>query len=297
MQVEEIKKLKVGEILENVSLRNYTTYRLNTIGRLLVFPQTIEELKKLISYLKTKEIPYKVLGGGSNLIFKNSTYEGVLISLKKFNQLSIIDNQVNVGVGHSLIKLALKTASLGLSGLEFAAGIPGTVGGAIFNNAGAYQSDMGYVLWKATVLTPSLEIITMTNRQMDFHYRTSFFKKNPNYIILEGKFLLKRGKKDLLLAIIQDRRERRMESQPLTLPSAGSVFRNPKDIAAWQVVEKLGYKGFSVGDAMVSEKHANFIVNTKEATGEEIVELITKIKKDAAEKLKIELVLEQEIIE
>ncbi len=297
MQVEEIKKLKVGEILENVSLRNYTTYRLNTIGRLLVFPQTIEELKKLISYLKTKEIPYKVLGGGSNLIFKNSTYEGVLISLKKFNQLSIIDNQVNVGAGHSLIKLALKTASLGLSGLEFAAGIPGTVGGAIFNNAGAYQSDMGYVLWKATVLTPSLEIITMTNRQMDFHYRTSFFKKNPNYIILEGKFLLKRGKKDLLLAIIQDRRERRMESQPLTLPSAGSVFRNPKDIAAWQVVEKLGYKGFSVGDAMVSEKHANFIVNTKEATGEEIVELITKIKKDAAEKLKIELVLEQEIIE
>lgn len=297
MDLKELKNLKIGEVLENVSLKNYTTYRLDTISRFMVFPKTIQDLKKLLLYLKENQIPHKILGGGSNLIFKNPVYEGVLIQLKNFNQLEITDNQVKVGAGYPLMRLSLKTADLGLSGLEFASGIPGTLGGAIFNNAGAYQSDIGYVLLEATVLTPSLEIVTMKNKQMQFHYRTSFFKKNPSYVILEGKFLLKKANSDLLHEIIEDRKKRRIESQPLDLPSAGSVFRNPASIPAWQVVEKLGYKGFQVGGAVVSEKHANFIVNQKGATGSDIVALIQKIQKDALEKLDILLVLEQEIVE
>jgi UDP-N-acetylmuramate dehydrogenase len=297
MNVKEMKDLKIGDVLENVSLKNYTTYHLETITRFLVFPRTIADLKTILSYLKERNIPHKILGGGSNLIFKNSVYEGVLIHLKYFNKLEIIENQVKVGAGYSLMRLSLKTVGLGLSGLEFASGIPGTLGGAIFNNAGAYQSDIGYVLLEATVLTPSLEVMTLKNRQMDFHYRTSFFKENPGYVVLEGKFLLKPSKSTLLYEIVEDRKKRRMESQPLELPSAGSVFRNPKDMPAWQVVEKLGYKGFSIGGAMVSEKHANFIVNKKGATGKDIVALIQKIQKDAFEKLNINLVLEQEIVE
>lgn len=297
MSSKEIKNLKIGEVLENVSLRNYTSYKLDTLCKIMVFPENVEGLKKLLLYLKEKKTPYKILGGGSNLIFKNSVFEGVLIQLKNLNQITITDNQVKAGAGCSLMKLALKTTSVGLGGLEFATGIPGTLGGAIFNNAGAYQSDIGYVLLEAKVLTPSLELVTMSNKQMQFHYRTSFFKEHPGYVILEGKFLLKPMKRELLQEIIEDRKARRLASQPLDMPSAGSVFRNPKEMSAWQVVEKLGYKGFTIGDAMVSEKHANFIVNRKKATGEEIVELITKIKKDALEKYNIELILEQEIVE
>jgi UDP-N-acetylmuramate dehydrogenase len=296
MNIKEIKKLKVGTVLENVSLKNYTTYKLNGIARALIFPENLECLKKLLTYLKEQEIPFKILGGGSNVIFLNEVYEGILISLKMFDTFTLMDNQVRVGAGYPLMKLSFKTAKAGLTGLEFASGIPGTVGGAIFNNAGAYQSDMGYVVLEATVLTPSLEIETLSNRQMQFHYRTSFFKKHPGYIILDAKIMLKRGKKEEILKVIEDRKKRRLESQPLEYPSAGSVFRNPNGYSAWKLIEEVGYKGVCVGDAMVSEKHANFIINKKNATGKDIVTLIEQIKKEVYDKFKIELVLEQEII-
>lgn len=297
MNKNDLKQLKVGPVLENVSLKEYTTYKLDGTARFLVMPEDLLDLKKLIFYLKENNIPYKVIGGGSNLIFKNEIYEGVLISLKSFDKLEIVDNQIKVGSGYNLMKLALKVSKLGLSGLEFATGIPGTVGGAIFNNAGAYQSDMGYVVLEATVMSPNLEIMVLKNRQMDFHYRTSFFKKNPGYIILEAKMLLKKGNKEEIMDIIADRKKRRLASQPLEYPSAGSVFRNPKDIPAGKIIEDLGYKGKSVGDAMVSEKHANFIINKKNATGKDIITLIEQIKKDVYEKYHIDLILEQEIVE
>lgn len=297
MNKNELKQLKVGPVLENVSLKEYTTYKLDGIARFLVMPEDLIDLKKLIFYLTENHIPHKVIGGGSNLIFKNKVYEGVLISLKSFDKLEIVDNQIKVGSGYNLMKLALKASKLGLSGLEFATGIPGTVGGAIFNNAGAYQSDMGYVVLEATVMSPNLEIMVLKNRQMDFHYRTSFFKKHPGYIILEAKMLLKKGNKEEIMEIIADRKKRRLASQPLEYPSAGSVFRNPNNIPAGKIIEDLGYKGKSVGDAVVSEKHANFIINKKNATGKDIITLIEQIKKDVYETYHIDLILEQEIVE
>lgn len=297
MNKNELKQLKVGPVLENVSLKEYTTYKLDGIARFLVMPEDLIDLKKLIFYLTENNIPHKVIGGGSNLIFKNKVYEGVLISLKSFDKLEIVDNQIKVGSGYNLMKLALKASKLGLSGLEFATGIPGTVGGAIFNNAGAYQSDMGYVVLEATVMSPNLEIMVLKNRQMDFHYRTSFFKKHPGYIILEAKMLLKKGNKEEIMEIIADRKKRRLASQPLEYPSAGSVFRNPNNIPAGKIIEDLGYKGKSVGDAVVSEKHANFIINKKNATGKDIITLIEQIKKDVYETYHIDLILEQEIVE
>ncbi len=296
MNLKEIKKLKVGTVLENISLKEYTTYKIDGIARMIVFPEDLLCLKKLIMYLKEHDVSFKILGGGSNLIFFEEVYEGVLISLKKFDELTIIDNQIRVGAVYNLMKLSFKTAKLGLSGLEFASGIPGTVGGAVFNNAGAYQSDMGYVVLETTVLTPFLEIKTLSNRQMQFHYRTSFFKENPGYIILDVKMILKRGKKEDILSVIEDRKKKRIESQPLEFPSAGSVFRNPEGMSAWKLVEEAGFKGVSVGDAMVSEKHANFIINKKNATGKDIVCLIEQIQKSVYERYQVKLILEQEIV-
>ena len=180
--------------------------------------------------------------------------------------------------------------------MEFATGIPGTVGGAIFNNAGAYKSDMGYIVESIMVLTPNLEIKKMYNKELKFHYRTSFLKENPGYICLSANIVLKHGKKEEILNVIEDRKQRRFMTQPLEYPSAGSVFRNPEGNYAGKLIEDIGYKGKRLGGAKVSEKHANFIINENNATGKDIVKLIDEIKTKVNEQYNIDLILEQEIV-
>lgn len=295
INLEQLKKLKCGKIEANVNLLKYNTYRLNGKAKYIAFPENEKNLIKLIKYLKENNIKYKILGGGANLIFE-SDYDGVLIKLDNFDKLIIEDTKIKVGAGYNFIKLALKVSKLGLTGMEFAAGIPGTLGGAIFNNAGAYKSDMGYIVESITVLTPNLEIKKMYNRELNFHYRTSFLKENEGYICLNANIVLKHGKKDEILSIIEDRKQRRLMAQPLEYPSAGSVFRNPEGNFAGKLIEDIGYKGKNIGGAKVSEKHANFIINEKNATGKEIIQLIEEIKTKVKEKYDIDLILEQEIV-
>ena len=297
MNINDIKKLKVGKVIENINLKNYTTYKVGGTGRVLVIPDNVNKLIKLIEYIKNNNLKYKVLGNGSNLVFSEKLYDMVFIKLDNFKDLKIIGNRVIVGSGYSLIKLALQTAKYDLTGLEFASGIPGSVGGAIFMNAGAYKSDMGYVVESVKVLTPELEIKVLTNKEMDFHYRTSFLQKNPGYICLEAVIKLKKGKKEAILEVIKDRKERRLETQPLEYPSAGSVFRNPTDDYAGRLIEELGYKGKKIGDAMVSLKHANFIVNVGHASGDDVKKLILEIKNKVKEKYNIDLKIEQEFVD
>lgn len=294
--INEIKKLKIGKVIEDVDLKKFTTYRLNETSDALVYPDSIENLIKLLSFLREKEIKHKIIGNGSNLIFK-SHYDGVLIKLSELNNIEINDKVIKVEAGYSLIRLALKAADLGLSGLEFAAGIPGTVGGAVYMNAGAYKSDMGYVVKEVKVLDPDLNIITMYNKELDFHYRTSFLMKNKDYICLETTIVLEKKDKNEILDIMNDRKKRRLETQPLDKPSAGSVFRNPDNDSAWRLVEAIGYKGKCINDAMVSEKHANFIINKGKAKGNDIYKLINEIKDKVKEEYGIELKVEQEIVE
>ena len=293
MKKLDIKKIKK---IENVNLSKYTTYRLKSKASYMVFPEDTDELIKLIKYLRENEVKYKIIGGGANLIFAHD-YDGVLIKLDSFDNLAIKYTKVRVGAGYNLIKLATKLCKLGLTGIEFATGIPGTVGGAVFNNAGAYKSDMGYIVESIKVLTPYLEIKTLYNKYLKYHYRTSFLKDNPDYICLEATIVLKHGKKEQILEVIEDRKKRRLMSQPLDYPSAGSVFRNPPDNFAGKLIEDVGYKGKTVGGAKVSEKHANFIINYNNATGKDIIKLINEIKEKVKEKYNIELVLEQEIVE
>ena len=297
MNIDDIKKLKVGKVIENIDLKKYTTYKAGGIGRVLVIPKDIESLQKLFNYINKNNIKYKMLGLGSNLIFGDDIYEGILIKLDEFNDVNISGTTIRVGAGYSLIKLSLLAARNDLAGLEFASGIPGTVGGAIYMNAGAYKSDMGYILKEIKVLTPDNEIITMSNKELDFHYRTSYLQKNPGYICLEATLNLYKGDRNAILDVIRDRKKRRMETQPLEFPSAGSVFRNPPDDFAGRLIEELGYKGKKIGGAMVSTKHANFIINVGNAKGNDIKKLILEIQEKVKEKYDIELKVEQEFVE
>ena len=295
--INDIRKLHIGKVIENYELKDHTTYKVGGKAICAVIPEDENKLITLLSYLRENKIKYKVLGNGSNVIFNNSGYNGVIIKLDNFNHLNIINNKIIVGAGYPLNKLALRVSRLGFTGMEFAAGIPGTVGGAIYMNAGAYKSDIGYILTSIKVLTPNYKIKTMYNKELDFHYRTSFLQNNKDYICLEATITLVKGNSEEIIELINERKKRRVESQPLEYPSAGSVFRNPEGDFAGRLIEEIGYKGKSIGGAKVSEKHANFIINTGDATGEEVKELIKEIKSKVKEKYNIELKVEQEFVE
>ena len=294
--VNEIENLNIGEVSRNVNLRDYTTYKLEGNALCLVSPDDVNGMIKLLKYLREKSIKYKIIGNGSNLIF-GEYYDGVLIKLDSFQNLEIVGNRIVVGAGYNLMKLALRVSRQGLTGLEFATGIPGTVGGSVFMNAGAYKSDMGYVVSSIKVINPNLEEEILENKELNFHYRTSFLQEHPDYICIEATMFLKKGDSNEIMRIINDRKQRRLESQPLEYPSAGSVFRNPEGDFAGRLVESIGYKGKHIGDATVSEKHANFIINTGHASGNDIKKLINEIKDKVKQEYNIELKVEQEFVE
>ena len=294
--LEEVEKNNIGKIEKEVFLSKYTTYKVGGLCSCVIYPKDVKKLVKLIKLIKKYKLKHKVIGNGSNLIFSDKKYDGVIIKLNALDEIKIVGNKITVGAGYSLIKLANMATKASLTGLEFAAGIPGTVGGAVFMNAGAYKSDMGYVVKDVKVLTPEMEIINLTNREMNFHYRTSFLQKHPEYICLEVVLRLKKGKKSEIEALIKDRRKRRLESQPLEFPSAGSVFRNPEGDAAGRIIESLGLKGLTKGGAQVSPKHANFIVNIGGASANDIRELIMFVKSTVKDNYDIDLKVEQEFV-
>lgn len=281
---------------EDVSLKNYNTYRVNTIAKFLVFPKTIEELKIILKYLKSNNIQYYLLGNGSNIILSMDYYNGVIIKLDYLNKVKYNDNLVTAEAGCLLIKLSMDTIEKGLSGMEFSTGIPGCVGASVAMNAGAYNSDISKILKEATILTPDNKIVVMKNNELDFNYRDSFLKKNKDYIVLSATFQLEKGNIEEMKQIIFDRKNKRITSQPLDMPNAGSVFRNPKENYAGALIEKANLKGYNINGAEVSTKHANFIVNKGNASGKDIIALITKIQKEIKEKDNIELKLEQIIV-
>ena len=293
--IENIKNMNIGLVYENIDLKKYTTYKVGGTGKLLVIPDTIEKLIELLNYLKENNIKYKIIGNGSNLIFIND-YNGILIKLDKLNNVQINDKEVTAEAGASLIGLALKVSRMGLKGMEFATGIPGTIGGAVYMNAGAYKEDMASIIKKVKLLDENDNIIELNKEELEFGYRKSILQ-SKKYVCLEATFLLDYGNIDEIMALIEKRKQKRIETQPLEYPSAGSVFRNPENGFAWQLIDDIGYKGKRIGDAMVSEKHANFIINVGNANGSDIKELIDEIKNKVKDKYNIDLKVEQEIVE
>lgn len=291
-----IKENQIGKYLEDAKLKDYTTYKVGGNAKIIVYPKTVDKLILLIKYMKEKNIKFMVLGFGSNVLFSDNVYDGVIIKLDEFNKIEFEGEKVVCGSGASLMKVAMMSIRRGLSGLEFACGIPGSIGGALYMNAGAYKSDMGYIVSKVKVLTKDYKVITMVNKEMDFHYRSSFLQKNKDYICLEATLKLKKGNKSEMEELVNERKKRRLESQPLEYPSAGSVFRNPEGDFAGRLIEELGYKGLEKGGAQVSLKHANFIINKNNAKASDIKGLIDFIKESVYDKYKIKLKVEQEFI-
>lgn len=285
------------EYIEETSLKKYNTYRLDTKCKYIVFPKNVDELIKIIKEIKAKKIKYYIIGNGSNIIFSMDYYEGVIIKLDRLNKVTYKNNIVTAEAGYPLIKLAMETIDRALSGFEFAAGIPGSVGASTAMNAGAYNSDMSSIIKEVSVLTEDYKIKIFTNKELMFSYRDSILKKNPNLIVLSTTFELQPGIKEEMKEKVEERKIKRLNSQPLNMPSAGSVFRNPENMSAGMLIENINLKGYCINDAQISTKHANFIINKGNATGKDIIELINKIKKEIKNNYNIELKLEQIIIE
>lgn len=282
---------------ENVNLKKCNTYRLDVMCDYMVFPNSYEKVAKVVKYCKEKGIRFMFLGNGSNVIFKCNRFAGVIIRLSEFNDIYVEDNIVIAGGGCSLVTLAARTISEGLTGLEFAGAIPGEVGASIAMNAGAYNEDMAGVLSKVLIVNDKNHIVVWEADGIDFSYRDSFFKGSKDFFVVAAEFTLKKGDKDKMHEVVKRRIIKRSETQPLEFPSAGSVFRNPEGLHAGKLIEDLGLKGFSIGGAKISEKHANFIINAGGATGEDIVNLIEFVRGKVKEKYDIDLILEQVIIE
>ena len=295
-QIKELRKMDIGKVIENVSLSEHTSYKVGGVASCFIYPTSVKDLIKLMKYIKNNKLKHKILGNGSNTLFSDNKYEGIIIKLDRLDLLEVKDHTIIVGAGYNLMKLASLAARRGLTGLEFASGIPGTIGGAVYMNAGAYKSDMGYIVKRVKVLTPDFRVITMTNSELDFHYRSSFFQKNQGYICLEATLGLHKGKKEEILKVNRERKQRRLETQPLEYPSAGSVFRNPEGLFAGKLIEDLGLKGLIKGGAQISSKHANFIINMKNAKAQDIKELIEFTKEAVLDKYNINLKVEQEFV-
>lgn len=288
---------KFGDVLENVVLKNYTSFKIGKSAKYMVFPNNENDLIELIKHLKNNKINYFILGTGSNIIIPNKDYDGVIIKLDNFCQIKINGNIVKVGAGYYLPRLTQLTVDVGLSGLEWALGIPSSIGGAVIGNVGAYLSEMYDFIKSVTVLDENLEIKEILKSEISHDYRHTMFKDNKQIIVLGATLELSRGNYETSKALLDDRTRRRLQSQPLQFPSAGSVFRNPEGLFAGKLIEDLGLKGRIIGGAQISEKHANFIVNIDHATADDIIALIDLIKSKVKETYGIELTLEQEIIE
>ncbi len=296
LKLEEIINLLAndGDIKENVSLKTLTTLKVGGISKYVFYPKNVTSLKKALTLFKENSINYKIFGNGSNIIPSDKIYDGVIIKLSSLNNLKINDEVIEVEAGYSLMKLAKEVIKLGLSGLEWANGIPGTIGGAVYMNAGAYKQDMSFVLEKITALDENMNIVTLNKDELDFSYRHSRLMEE-NLICLSATLKLEKKDISLIEEVVNKRKEKRMETQPLEYPSAGSVFRNPFNDFAGRLVEECNLKGKQIGGAMISLKHANFIINKDNATGKDVLDLINLAKKEVKEKFNIELKQEQEL--
>ena len=281
--IATFRKKKLGILVEWEPLAKHTTLRVGGPARILVQPNDRFAIIESIELAKELEIKSKIIGKGSNLLVSDDVFNGVVIKTDKGLNYTIINGTyVTVGAGVSDVKLARNMAKQGLSGLEFLSGIPGTIGGAVFMNAGAYLKEMKDILKEVLVLDDDGRLRKLTLKEMDLTYRSSIFHRHPDWLIIEAILQLGVGDKDQLLEIIESRKEKRIETQPLEFPSAGSTFRNPECCAAWKLIEKAGLRGFTIGGAMVSNKHTNFVINAGGATAQDIADVILYVKQKIA---------------
>lgn len=292
--IEYINENELGEYLENERLRYHTSVRLGGKARLIFMPKDVESLSAIIKYVRANNIKHFILGRGSNIVFPDGELDIVVIKICRVLDFIEIDGcEIIVGAGYSLARLAKEVSKLGLAGMEFAGGIPGTVGGSVYMNAGAHTGDMDSIVEKVVVIDNDGYIVTLTNSECNFTYRHSIFQ-DTNYIIVSAVIKLVPGDSAAVYKKMAGNLAYRREMQPFELPSVGSTFRNPEGYHAGKLIEECGLKGFKIGGACVSEKHANFVVNMDEATSSDFIALVELIKKTVLDKKGV--VLETEFV-
>lgn len=277
----------------NEPMNRHTTFRIGGPADYFLLPSTAEEVKGILEICREKELPYFILGNGSNLLVSDAGYRGVIIQLyRNYGGVTVEGMNIRAGAGALLSQIASAAKNASLTGFEFAGGIPGTLGGAVVMNAGAYGGEMKDVLKEVTVMTKSGEIVTIPARELEMGYRTSLIKK-AGYLVLEAVISLDKGDVEEIKDIMKDLTEKRVSKQPLEYPSAGSTFKRPIGYFAGKLIMDAGLRGYQVGGAQVSEKHCGFVINKGNATAADVCRLM----KDVQEKVQKEfgVTLEPEV--
>ncbi|MCH6268342.1 UDP-N-acetylmuramate dehydrogenase [Neobacillus citreus] len=295
--VKELQELNIGKLKINEPLAHHTTIKIGGPADIFIEPSSVENLQKVMEVIRNHHLNWRAIGRGSNLLVSDKGIEGVVLKLGNgIDSLEINETEITVGGGHSLVSLSTLISKKGLSGLEFASGIPGSVGGAVYMNAGAHGSDISKVLTKAHILFLDGSMEWLSNEELEFSYRTSILQNKRPGIVVEAVFLLEAGEKNSIVAQMQKNKDYRKETQPWNFPCAGSIFRNPLPNYAGKLIEVAGLKGFSIGGAKISEMHGNFIVNAGNATAGDVLALIQHVKDTIYHLYQIKMETEVEII-
>lgn len=283
------------EVKINALMKEHINFEVGGPADILLIPSKVEQIIESIKICKENNIPYFVMGNGSNLLVKDGGIRGVVIKLTGLTNLEVKDEEIKADCGVMLKELSDKALENSLTGLEFACGIPGSVGGAVFMNAGAYNGEIKNVIKEAEVITSSGEIITLSKDELELGYRTSKVMKD-NSIVINATFKLEKGNKEEIKETIDDLTQKREEKQPLEYPSAGSTFKRPEGYFAGKLIQDSGLKGYSIGGAAVSSKHSGFVINKGNATAKDILDLIAYIQEEVKKQFGVELHTEVRII-
>lgn len=294
--IAELQEARIGQVLPDEPMAPYTTWKIGGPADVLVIPETKEQLAKALQIVNSAGAPWFLLGRGSNLLVADKGIRGVVLKLgKEFEEVRFEENRVCAGAAFSFIKLSVLAGKEGLTGLEFAGGIPGSVGGAVYMNAGAHGSDVSRILKQAEVLLESGERVAMSKDDLQYAYRHSVLHRLPG-IVTEAVFELTFGERKEIAGAMASYKDRRLRTQPLQLPCAGSVFRNPEGRFAAQLIEAAGLKGTRIGGAEISTQHANFIINTGQATAEDVLALIELVQNTIRRIYAVELIPEVKLV-
>lgn len=278
---------------DNVKLQEpmsrHTTFRIGGPADFYLCPHSTKEVQEIVEICKEENLPYFVLGNGSNLLVSDKGYRGVVIQLwKNFSDITVKDCCIQAKAGALLSKVAAEALEAGLTGMEFASGIPGTIGGAAFMNAGAYGGEMKDIIKSVKVLDTQGEVRVLPKEELKMGYRTSIVKEK-GYTVLSVELELSKGNREEIRNTMEDLKERRTSKQPLEMPSAGSTFKRPEGYFAGKLIMDSGLRGFSVGGAQVSEKHCGFVVNKGGATAMDVLTLIREVQRRVKEQFGVDL--------
>lgn len=286
---------KSENVILDAEMKNYVHFKVGGPADILLIPENKEQVIKSVEICKENNIPYYVVGNGSNLLVRDGGVKGVVIKLNEVNNIKVYGETIEAESGAMLKDVSSAAVENSLTGFEFACGIPGTVGGAVFMNAGAYDGEISHVIESAEVIDNNGEIRSLTKDELELGYRSSIVMKK-HYVVLSARFNLKHGEVRKIKEIVQDLTCKRESKQPLEYPSAGSTFKRPTGYYAGKLIQDAGLKGYSIGGAAVSEKHSGFVINKNNATAKDILDLIAHIQNEVKKQFGVDLHPEVRII-